>query len=141
MELDRRSFLKGAALLGGAGALAGIAGCAPAAEKTAGAGEGGVAPEASAFEAAASPIEPVEPPATWDEEAQIVVVGSGAGGMNASIRLAQAGYQVLMLERSEETGGNSKHSSVFSNIGGHKRIRRILTTSTTSSNSSWIASR
>ncbi|WP_417142441.1 twin-arginine translocation signal domain-containing protein [Raoultibacter massiliensis] len=40
MELDRRSFLKGAALLGGAGALAGIAGCAPAAEKTAGAGEG-----------------------------------------------------------------------------------------------------
>ncbi|MEQ3363806.1 FAD-dependent oxidoreductase [Raoultibacter massiliensis] len=125
MELDRRSFLKGAALLGGAGALAGIAGCAPAAEKTAGAGEGGVAPEASAFEAAASPIEPVEPPATWDEEAQIVVVGSGAGGMNASIRLAQAGYQVLMLERSEETGGNSKHSSVFSNIGGHKQAEEL----------------
>ena len=41
--------------------------------------------------------------------------------MNASIRLAQAGYGVIMLERNPETGGNSKHSSVFSNFGGHKQ--------------------
>ena len=50
-----------------------------------------------------------------------IVVGSGAGGMNASIRLAQAGYKVTMLERNNETGGNSKHSSIFSNFGGHKQ--------------------
>jgi fumarate reductase flavoprotein subunit len=41
--------------------------------------------------------------------------------MNASIRLAQEGYRVLMLERTGETGGNSKHSSVFSNFGGHRQ--------------------
>lgn len=127
MELDRRSFLKGAALLGGAGALAGIAGCAPAADKASGNknAEAGDSSERAAFEAAAAPIEPAEPPSSWDEEAQVVVVGSGAGGMNASIRLAQAGYRVLMLERSEETGGNSKHSSVFSNIGGHRQAEDL----------------
>lgn len=127
MELDRRSFLKGAALLGGAGALAGIAGCAPAADKVSGNknAEAGDSSERAAFEAAAAPIEPAEPPSSWDEEAQVVVVGSGAGGMNASIRLAQAGYRVLMLERSEETGGNSKHSSVFSNIGGHRQAEDL----------------
>ncbi len=123
MELDRRTFLKGAALLGGASAVAGLAGCAPSG------GQGGKADEASsamakekaAFEAAAAPIEPVDPPSKWDEEIEIVVVGSGAGGMNSSIRLAQAGYKVLMLERNPEVGGNSKHSSVFSNFGGHKQ--------------------
>ena len=120
MELDRRSFLKGAAVLGGAGALAGLAGCAPQGS----AGKDGSSPSSSAraaFEAASAPIDPVEAPSAWDEETEIVVVGSGAGGMNASIRLAQAGYRVLMLERNEETGGNSKHSSVFSNFGGHKQ--------------------
>ena len=60
-------------------------------------------------------------PDSWDEEHEIIVVGSGAGGINASIRLAQAGYEVIMLERNPETGGNSKHSSVFSNFGGHKQ--------------------
>ena len=55
-----------------------------------------------------------------DEEAEVIVVGSGAAGINAAIRLGQAGYQVLVLERNMELNGNSKHSSVFSNMGGHK---------------------
>lgn len=120
MELDRRSFLKGAVVLGGTSALAGLAGCAPNnnAKETS---TDNASTARTAFEAAAAPIAPVDTPSTWTEETQIVVVGSGAGGMNASIRLAQAGYQVIMLERSEETGGNSKHSSVFSNFGGHKQ--------------------
>ncbi|WP_225749692.1 FAD-dependent oxidoreductase [Paraeggerthella sp. Marseille-Q4926] len=120
MELDRRSFLKGAAILGGTGALAGLAGCSPQGGASMSATTAGTGAQAN-FEAAAAPIDPVEPPSTWDEETEVVVVGSGAGGMNASIRLAQAGYRVLMLERNEETGGNSKHSSVFSNFGGHKQ--------------------
>lgn len=120
MELDRRSFLKGAAILGGTGALAGLAGCSPQGGASMSAATAGTGAQAN-FEAAAAPIDPVEPPSTWDEETEVVVVGSGAGGMNASIRLAQAGYRVLMLERNEETGGNSKHSSVFSNFGGHKQ--------------------
>lgn len=118
MQLDRRSFLKGAALLGGASAVAGLAGCAPSAANSQSSGKTSAR---DTFEAAAAPIPPVEPPKSWDEETEIIVVGSGAGGMNASIRLAHAGYKVLMLERNPETGGNSKHSSVFSNCGGHKQ--------------------
>lgn len=126
MEFDRRSFLKGAALLGGASAMAGLAGCAPQSQSSQDAGAGASSSSArDAFEAAAAPIDPVEPPASWDEEVEIVVVGSGAGGMNASIRLAQAGYQVVCLERLAETGGNSKHSSVFSNFGGHKQAEAL----------------
>lgn len=121
MKLDRRNFLKGAALLGGAGALAGIAGCAPQTDTGSETEQDPSLKAKAAFEEAAAPIAPVEPPASWDEEVEIVIVGSGAGGTNASIRLAQAGYQVLVLERNPELGGNSKHSSVFSNFGGHKQ--------------------
>ena len=119
VELDRRSFLRGAALLGGAGAVAGLAGCAPKVEAAEGGSEEDKA--RAAFEAAAEPILPADVPATWDEEREIVVVGTGAAGVNAGIRLAQAGYDVLMLERRSHTGGNSQHSSVFSNLGGHKQ--------------------
>lgn len=115
---SRRDFLKAAATLGvatTAGSL--IVGCSPA-EKDGAASEDEAAK--AAFEAAAAPIDPVAPPASWTHETDIIVVGSGAGGMNASIRLAQAGYQVVMLERSEHIGGNSRYSSVFSNLGGHK---------------------
>lgn len=119
MDLNRRDFLKGAVVAGGAGALAGLVGCAPKGAESSEDAKGDSA--AAAFEEAAAPIAPADVPAAWDEEHEIVVVGSGAGGMNASIRLAQAGYEVLMLERNPETGGNSKHSSVFSNFGGHKQ--------------------
>lgn len=119
MELDRRSFIQSAALVGGAGALASAASLV----STAGAQEGDQASDEAraAFEAAAEPIAPAEPPASWDEEYEIVVVGSGAAGVNASIRLAQAGYQVLMVERSVSCGGSSQYSSIFSNFGGHKQ--------------------
>ncbi|MDO4442377.1 MAG: FAD-dependent oxidoreductase [Slackia sp.] len=118
MKLDRRNFLKGAVLAGGLGAAMSITGCAPQKQEKSAPDTN---PAQDAFEEAAKPIPPENVPDSWDEEREIIVVGSGAGGMNASIRLAQAGYDVVMLERNPETGGNSKHSSVFSNFGGHKQ--------------------
>jgi len=114
MELDRRNFLKGAAVAGAATVAAGSVSVAVADETA-------QMTEEEAFEAYRAPIAPAEVPAAWDEEHEIVVVGSGAAGVNAAIRLGQAGYQVLMLERLFYTGGNSQCSSVFSNIGGHKQ--------------------
>lgn len=119
MNIDRRTFFKGA-LLGGTAAAAGLAGCAPKAEMADTGGSDARDKEREAFEAAAAPIEPASVPENWDEEAEVIVVGSGAAGINAAIRLGQAGYQVLVLERNMELNGNSKHSSVFSNMGGHK---------------------
>lgn len=119
MSVDRRSFLKGVAVAGTVGAVASLTGCAAQSSQST---EQDSSLEAQRkFEEASAPIPPADPPESWDEEREIIVVGSGAGGINASIRLAQAGYDVLLLERQSETGGNSKHSSVFSNFGGHKQ--------------------
>ena len=70
-------------MLGGAGAVAGLAGCAPKVEAAEGGSEEDKA--RAAFEAAAEPILPADVPATWDEEREIVVVGTGAAGVNAGI--------------------------------------------------------
>ncbi|NPD30458.1 FAD-dependent oxidoreductase [Eggerthellaceae bacterium zg-1084] len=121
MEASRRAFLKGATALAGAGVVAGLAGgCAPARQQGEGRAGDALQRARDEFEAAAAPIPPADPPETWDETTEVLVVGSGAGGVNAAIRLSQAGYRVLMLERAEEPGGNSKHSSIFSNFGGHR---------------------
>lgn len=118
-SFDRRDFLRGAALVGGVGAMgmAGASSLVPSVGLAAVSGDEARA----AFEAAAAPIAPVDPPASWDEEYEIIVVGAGAAGVNAAIRLAQAGYHVLMVDRNVSAGGNSQHSSVFSNFGGHKQ--------------------
>ena len=117
-SLDRRSFLKASGTACAAGALATAA--APLAAQAAESSAKGDDDAKAAFEAAAAPIAPADVPASWDEEREIVVVGSGAAGVNASIRLAQAGYDVLMVERNVSTGGNSQCSSMFSNFGGHR---------------------
>ena len=118
MELNRRNFLKGTALAGAAVAASGVvAGGAGVAQAASVEGDG----TRESFEAAAEPIEPVDVPASWDEEFEVVVVGGGFGGVNASIRLAQAGYKVLLAERNVATGGNSQCSEMFSNFGGHKQ--------------------
>jgi fumarate reductase flavoprotein subunit len=115
---SRRDFLKAAATFGVAATAGGVlTGCAT---PEASAAETEENKARAAFEAAAEPIPPVAPPASWTHETDVVVVGSGAAGMNAAIRLGQAGYKVIMLERNDNLGGNSRHASVFSNLGGHR---------------------
>lgn len=125
--VSRRGFLKGAASMGiltAAGAA--LAGCSPSG--TQGSAADGVEkddPAKAAFEAEAAPIEPVDPPSSWDQETEVVIVGSGGGGMAASIRLAMEGIDVVLLEKDMTTGGASRYSGHFVNFGGHKMAEEV----------------
>ncbi|HVN50936.1 MAG TPA: FAD-dependent oxidoreductase, partial [Acidimicrobiales bacterium] len=55
------------------------------------------------------PIPPlrVRDVASWDDEADVVVVGLGCAGTCAAIEASEAGAEVLALERAGAPGGTS----------------------------------
>lgn len=135
-SLERRDFLKGAAagIVMGA-AAAGLGSARAEAEEASGAAEGeetaafaarpeaggGVPKDWGAFRSGADPIPPAEPPARWDAEADIVVVGTGLGGTSAALYAAEAGASVIAVEKSAKIGGASRHASnIHINTGGTK---------------------
>jgi fumarate reductase flavoprotein subunit len=44
---------------------------------------------------------------TWQEEADLIVVGGSVGGLTAAVLAADRGAQVLLLERSKQLGGGA----------------------------------
>ncbi|MCP3735898.1 FAD-dependent oxidoreductase [Sphingomonas sp. RP10(2022)] len=48
--------------------------------------------------------------ATWDKEVDVLVVGTGAGGLTAAINAADAHGDVLVVEKADEFGGTSATS-------------------------------
>ncbi len=50
---------------------------------------------------------PTPVPAKWDEEFDVVVVGSGAAGSAAALRSVELGLSVVLLEKLPVTGGSS----------------------------------
>lgn len=90
---SRRAFLKTATVALGGAAVAGLAGCAPAAETP-------------ANDEAAS-VDDI----SWDEESDVIVVGGGLAGLAAAVTVATEGNgaKCLLLEKSplETGGGNS----------------------------------
>lgn len=91
MEITRRSFLTGSALLG-ATALAGLSGIDPR-------------PAYAATTVEETQTTEHDPQRT--EECDIVVVGSGTAGICATVRAAQLGAHVILLEKNGSTGGSS----------------------------------
>jgi hypothetical protein len=92
VNLSRRSFLKGAALAGAAGVgAAALVGCA--------------SDSASSTEGTAYL------PSSWDAEADMIIVGFGAGGLGAGITATNDGLgSCIILEAAPEgeEGGNSR---------------------------------
>ena len=60
----------------------------------------------SAFAAKAS-ANPPPVPQKWDEEVDVIVVGSGFAGLAAAYEAAKAGSKVIILEKMPTHGGNS----------------------------------
>jgi succinate dehydrogenase/fumarate reductase flavoprotein subunit len=48
---------------------------------------------------------------TWDDEYDVVVLGSGAGGMTAALVSAIEGMRTLLVEKSDHVGGTTARSS------------------------------
>ena len=109
--VSRRGFLGGLAAFSGAVAM-GAAGCSP--KPNGGGSDGGSTPATKASEA--DPIAPAAVPAAWDEESDVVVVGTG-GGLVAAVYAAMNGKKVTVLEKAATWGGSSKETDIFSVLG------------------------
>lgn len=80
-------------------ALAGLAGLAPAAQAAAAAHK-------------------------WDKEADVVVVGSGASGLPASIIARENGASVILVEANQDIGGHAAVASGNIPLGGGTRAQK-----------------
>ena len=113
MNVTRRNFLSGAALVSAAIAGAGLAGCAPqsaapaASSSSAGEtlGTTGAANSTVGFDGTGTLPWLGEAPAISDDQveeeltADVVVVGAGFSGLNCAVSASEEGLNVVILER------------------------------------------
>ena len=97
--LTRRSFLGAAAV---AGAAAGLIG----------------GPVANAFAA-----DPTASQIAWDQEADVLVIGSGPAGMACAATAAEQGASVIVLEANDKIGGKGILAGGNLGIGGGTRMQ------------------
>ncbi|HYM03584.1 MAG TPA: FAD-dependent oxidoreductase [Stellaceae bacterium] len=96
-DFSRRDLLKNAGLAGAAAAAGSLATPAPAAAAV---------------------------PTRWDREADVVVIGSGACGMPASIVAREAGSSVIMVDAEADIGGHAICSGANIPLGGGTSIQK-----------------
>lgn len=71
------------------------------------------------------------PDREWDRESDVVIIGSGGGGIAAAVSAAEGGADVLVLEKSDQLGGLTRHASNHFNespgalyLGGGTAVQR-----------------
>ncbi len=62
----------------------------------------------------------------WDREADVVVIGAGAGGLVAAIAAREKGASVLMVEKNFDIGGRAMMSFGGLYIGGGNRLQQAI---------------
>lgn len=60
---------------------------------------------------------------SWDEEFDVVVVGSGAGGFSSALNCDRLGSSVVMLEKAPEIGGTTKKTAAWYWIPNNSLMR------------------
>jgi len=65
-------------------------------------------------------------PVTWDREADVVVIGAGAGGLVAGIAAREKGASVIIVEKNFDIGGRAMMSYGGLYIGGGNRLQKAL---------------
>ena len=77
--------------------------------------------------AAALPAEPARAEAArWDREADVVVIGAGAGGLPAAIAARERGASVIIVEMNFDIGGRCMMSFGGLYIGGGNRLQKAV---------------
>jgi 3-oxosteroid 1-dehydrogenase len=59
----------------------------------------------------------------WDEQVDLLVLGSGAGGLSAAVTGANEGLSVLVLEKTEFLGGTTAYSAGTTWLPGNRHLR------------------
>ncbi|MGV8083090.1 MAG: FAD-dependent oxidoreductase [Coriobacteriia bacterium] len=113
---SRRDFIKGtvagAAVLG----VGSLAGCST---KTS-------AETKPVKKSEAEPIPPIDPPDKWDAEADIIVVGTGGGGLAASLYAAENGASVITIEKNTAPGGSTQHACGYFDLPGGSTAQEAM---------------
>ena len=65
-------------------------------------------------------------PTSWDKEADVVIIGAGAGGLVAGIAAREKGATVIIVEKNFDIGGRAMMSYGGLYIGGGNRLQRAL---------------
>jgi succinate dehydrogenase/fumarate reductase flavoprotein subunit len=63
-------------------------------------------------------------PASWDLEADVVIIGSGAAGLPAAIKAADGGASVIVVETNYDIGGHAIISGGNTPLGGGTSAQR-----------------
>src|SRR6266496_2718101 len=63
-------------------------------------------------------------PKSWDLEADVVIIGSGAAGLSAAIKAADAGASVIVVETNYDIGGHAIISGGNVPLGGGTSAQR-----------------
>ncbi len=115
MELNRRDFLKGSALVGGMGAFGALVGCAPSskASESNGSSQGSELPEGTVQADFDNSLVELEPITSFVEEKtyDIVVVGAGTAGVPAICTALEEGASVACLQKESIVVANGNGSS------------------------------